>query len=102
MQLCKSLQSSNHQVKQIILFEDFHGNDSNKSLSVQAAEKATASALVEASFGLESLCASFVSDASGFFDTASQSRLPKSQFFTNNHLLQAAIPRSNLKYPSPG
>ena len=51
-----------------MIFEDFHGNKSAMSSAVQAAEIHTAYALVEASLGLEHLAASFVSDASHFFD----------------------------------
>ena len=51
-----------------MVFENFHGNKSTMSLAVQAAEIDTAYALVEASLGLEHLAASFVTDASHFFD----------------------------------
>lgn len=51
-----------------MVFENFHGNTPAMSLAVQAAEIDTAYALVEASLGLEHLAASFVSDASHFFD----------------------------------
>ena len=51
-----------------MIFENFHGNNPAMSLAVQAAENDTAHALVEASLGLEHLAASFVSDATHFFD----------------------------------
>ena len=51
-----------------MVFENFHGNKPAMSLAVQTAEIETAYALVEASLGLEHLAASFVSDASHFFD----------------------------------
>ena len=51
-----------------MVFENFHGNKPAMSLAVQAAEIDTAYALVEVSLGLEHLAASFVSDASHFFD----------------------------------
>ncbi len=51
-----------------MIFENFHGNNPAMSLAVQAAEIDTGNALVEASLGLEHLAASFVSDASHFFD----------------------------------
>ena len=51
-----------------MIFEDFHGNNPAMSLRVQAAEIDTGYALVEASLRLEHLAASFVSDASHFFD----------------------------------
>ena len=51
-----------------MIFEDFHGNNPAMSLAVQAAEIDTGHALVKASLGLEHLAASFVSDASHFFD----------------------------------
>ncbi len=51
-----------------MIFEDFHGNNTATSLAVQAAENHTGYALAEASLGLEHLAASFVSDASHFFD----------------------------------
>ncbi len=51
-----------------MIFENFHGNNPAMSLAVQAAEIDTGYALVEASLGLEHLAASFVSDASHFFD----------------------------------
>lgn len=50
----------------MVIFENFHGNDTAMSLAVQAAETDTAYALVEASLGLEHLASSFVSDASHF------------------------------------
>ena len=51
-----------------MVFENFHGNKPAMSLAVQAAEIDTAYALAEASLGVEHLAASFVSDASHFFD----------------------------------
>ena len=66
MRLCKSLRSD--QLRRMVIFENFHGNTPAMSLAVQAAEIDTAYALVEASLGLEHLAASFVSDASHFFD----------------------------------
>lgn len=51
-----------------MVFENFHGNKPAMSLAVQAAEIDTAYALVEASLRVEHLAASFVSDASHFFD----------------------------------
>ena len=66
MRLCESLRS--HQLRRMAIFEDFHGNNPAISLAVQAAEIDTGHALVEASLGLEHLAASFVSDASHFFD----------------------------------
>lgn len=64
MRLCESLRS--HQLRRIVLFENFHGNKPAMSLAVQGAEIDTAYALVEASLGVEHLAASFVSDASHF------------------------------------
>lgn len=52
----------------MVIFGDVYGNDLDMSLAVQAAEIDTVHALVEASLGLEHLAASFVSDASHFFD----------------------------------
>ena len=66
MQLCKSLRSD--QSRRMVIFENFNGNNPAMSLAVRAAEIDTAYALVEASLGLEHLAASFVSDASHFFD----------------------------------
>ena len=66
MRLCKSLRSD--QLRRLVVFENFHGNKPAMSLAVQTAEIETAYALVEASLGLEHLAASFVSDASHFFD----------------------------------
>lgn len=66
MRLCKSLRSD--QSRRMVIFENFYGNNPAISLAVQAAEIDTAYALVEASLGLEHLAASFVSDASHFFD----------------------------------
>ncbi len=51
-----------------MIFENFHGNNPAMSLAVQAAELDTGHALAEASLQLEHLAASFVSDASHFFD----------------------------------
>ena len=51
-----------------MIFENFHGNNPAISLAVQAAEINTGYALVEASLRLEHLAASFVLDASHFFD----------------------------------
>lgn len=51
-----------------MIFDNFHGNSPAMSLRVQPAEIDTGYALVEASLGLEHLAASFVSDASHFFD----------------------------------
>ena len=51
-----------------MIFENFHGDNPAMSLAVQAAEIDTGYALVEASLGLEHLAASFVSDASHFFN----------------------------------
>lgn len=66
MRLCESLKSD--QLRRLVIFEDFHGNNPAMSLRVQAAEIDTGHALVEASLRLEHLAASFVSDASHFFD----------------------------------
>ena len=66
MRLCKSLRSD--QLRRMVVFGNFHGNKPAMSPAVQAAEIDTAYALVEASLGLEHLAASFVSDASHFFD----------------------------------
>lgn len=55
-----------------MIFENFHGNNPAMSLAVQAAEIDTGHALVEAGLGLEHLAASFVSDASYFFDACQQ------------------------------
>lgn len=66
MRLCTSLRSD--QLRQMAIFENFHGDDPAMSLAVQTAETATAHALAEASLGHEHLAASFVSDASHFFD----------------------------------
>lgn len=52
----------------MVIFENFYDNNSAMSWAVRAAEIDTRSALVEASLGLEHLAASFVSDASHFFD----------------------------------
>ena len=51
-----------------MIFENFHGTNPAMSSAVHAAEIDTAYALVEASLGLEHLAASFVSDASHFFN----------------------------------
>lgn len=51
-----------------MIFENFHGNNPAISLAVQAAEINTGYALVEASLRLGHLAASFVLDASHFFD----------------------------------
>ena len=51
-----------------MIYENSHVNNPAMSLAVQAAEIDTAYALVEASLGLEHLAASFVSDASHFFN----------------------------------
>ena len=51
-----------------MIYENFHGNNPAMSLAVQAAEIDTGYALAKASLGLEHLIASFVSDASHFFD----------------------------------
>ena len=66
MRLCQSLRSD--QLRRLVIFENFHGNNPAMSLTVQPAEIDTGYALVEASLGLEHLAASFVSDASHFFD----------------------------------
>lgn len=66
MRLCESLRSD--QLRRMVIFEDFHGNNPAMSLRVQAAEIDIGYALVEASLRLEHLAASFVSDASHFFD----------------------------------
>lgn len=66
MRLCESRRSD--QLRRMVIFEDFHGNNPAMSLRVQAAEIDTGYALVEASLRLEHLAASFVSDASHFFD----------------------------------
>lgn len=52
----------------MVIFEDFHGNNPAMSLRVRAAEINTGHALVKASLGLEHLAASFVTDASHFFN----------------------------------
>ena len=51
-----------------MIFENFHGNKPDMDVAVQAAEIATGHALVKSSLGLEHLAASFVADASYFFD----------------------------------
>ena len=66
MRLCESLRSD--QLRRMVIFENFHNKNSAMSLAVQAAEIDTGYALAEASLGLEHLSASFVSDASHFFD----------------------------------
>ncbi|KAL8860317.1 MAG: hypothetical protein Q9178_003288 [Gyalolechia marmorata] len=66
MRLCKSLRFD--QLRRMVIFENFHGNNPGMSLPVQAARIHIAYALVEASLGLEHLAASFISDASHFFD----------------------------------
>ncbi len=66
MRLCKSLRSE--RLRRMVIFDNFHGNNPAMSLAIQASEVDTAYALVEASLGLEHLAASFVSDASHFFD----------------------------------
>ena len=65
MRLCKSLRSD--QLRRLVIFENFHGNNPAMALAVRAAEIYAGCALVEASLGLEHLAASFVSDASHFF-----------------------------------
>ena len=66
MRLCESLKSD--QLRRMVIFEDFHGNNPAMSLAVKPAEIDTGYALAKASLGLEHLAASFVSDASHFFD----------------------------------
>lgn len=51
-----------------MIFEDFHGNNPAVSLAVRAAANDTGHSLFVSSLGLEHLAASFVSDASHFFD----------------------------------
>ena len=65
MRLCESLRPD--QLRRMVIFENFHGDNPAMSLKVQAAEIDTCYALVEASLGLEYLAASFISDASYFF-----------------------------------
>ena len=66
MRLCNSLRSD--QLSQMVIFEDFHGDNPAMSLAVRDAEVDTAYALVEASLELKHLAASVVSDASHFFN----------------------------------
>ena len=65
MRLCESLRSD--QLRRVVIFENFHGNNPAMPSAVRVAEIGTGHALVEASLGLEHLAASFVSDASHFF-----------------------------------
>ena len=65
MRLCESLRSD--QLRRLVIFENFHGNNPAMALAVRAAEIYTGYALAEASLGLEHLAASFVTDASYFF-----------------------------------
>ena len=66
MRLSESLRSD--QVRQMVTFESFHGDNPTMSLAVRAAAVDIAYAVAEASLGLEHLAASFVSDASHFVD----------------------------------
>ena len=70
MRLCESLRPD--QLRRMVIFENFHGDNPAMSLRVKAAEIDTGYALVEASLGLEHLAASFVSDASHFFDACQE------------------------------
>ena len=66
MRLCESLRSD--QLRRMVIFENFHGNNPAMALAVRPAEIDTGYALVEASLKLEHLAASFVADASHFFN----------------------------------
>ena len=89
MRLCESLRSD--QLRRMVIFENFHGNNPAMALAVRAAEIHTGCALVEASLGLEHLAASFVSDASHFFATC--------QKWTVWHRLESLALTSNLLQP---
>ena len=105
MRLCESLRSDH--LRRMVIYEDFHSNNPAISLAVQAAEKDTGYALVEASLGLEHLAASFVSDASHFFDacqkwniwprleslalTSSVLKPQQQSVYINDHLETAAL-----------
>ena len=99
MRLCKSLRSD--QLRRMVVFEDFHGNEPAMSLAVRAAEIDTAYALVEASLGVDHIAASFVSDASHFFDACRKWEIwPRleSLALTSNILKpqQQSVPINNL------
>ena len=106
MRLCESLRSD--QLRRMVIFENFHDdNPAMSSLAVRAAEVDTGYAIVEASLGLEHLAASFVSDASHFFNAcqnrsiwprleslALTSKVLKSQqqsVYINDHLEKVAL-----------
>ena len=70
MRVCESLRYN--QLRRVVIFESSHGDNPAMSLAVKAADIDTGYALVEASLELEHLAASFVSDASHFFDACQE------------------------------